>query len=88
MLSSDSGATWSRPALALGRWVFRPSNGRTVSRLDEATYRRAADHQRREPFLIGRQRGRQWWWYQDRFYCDESGLLPTDVRTIVNGQAD
>ena len=88
VLSPDTGAAWSKPALALGRWSFRPSNGRTVSRLDEATYRRAADLQRREPFLIGRQRGRQWWWYQDRFYCDDSGLLSIDVRAIVSGRAD
>ena len=86
MLSTDGGAAWSRPPLALGRWVFRPSNGRTISRLDDATYRRAAEHQRREPFLIGRQRGRQWWWYDDNFYSDESGLLPTDVRAIVDAR--
>ena len=86
MLIPDSEAGWSRQRL-LGRWGFRTSEGRTIVRLDDVAYQRAAEHQRSEPFLIGRQRGRQWWWYRDRFYSDETGLFAVDVRAIVSGRS-
>lgn len=85
MLIPHSDAGWFRQRLR-GGWGFRVGDGRTIARLDEGAYRRAAEHQRHEPFLIGRQRGRQWWWYSDRFYSDDVGLLSADVRAIVSGR--
>ena len=83
----DSEAGWARGWLSFGRWGFRPGDGRTIARLDDRAYRKAESLQRSEPFLIGRQRGRQWWWYQDRFYSDEAGLFVADVRAIVSGRS-
>lgn len=87
MLSPDRSAGWTRQRLALGRWAFRTGGGRTIARLDDSDFSRAADQQRTEPFLIGRQRGNQWWWYRDHFYCDETGLMAVDVRAIVRGRS-
>ena len=87
MLIPDSEAGWTRGWLSFGRWGFRTGDGRTIARLDDTAYRNAENLQRSEPFLIGRQRGRQWWWYQDRFYSDEAGLFVADVRAIVSGRS-
>ena len=32
---------------------------------------------------MGRQDGRRWWWFLDRFWWDDKGLSSEDVRTIV-----
>ena len=85
MLIPDQSAGWTRQRIA-GRWAFRTSGGRTITRVDSADFRRAAEQQRSEPYLVGRQRGIQWWWYRDRFYSDESGLLASDVAAIVTRQ--
>lgn len=85
MLIPDCEAGWTRGLLSFGRWGFRTGEGRTIARLDETAYRNAEALQRSEPFLIGRQRGRQWWWYRGRFYSDEEGLFVADVRAIVSG---
>ena len=87
MLTQDEAAGWSKQRLRANRHAFRTGEGRTISRLDDATYQRAAAHQRTEPFLIGRQSGRQWWWYRDCVYRDDAGLLAADVRAIVEGRS-
>lgn len=87
MLIPDQSAGWTHQRRARGRWAFRTSGGRTIARLDETDYRRASEQQRTEPFLIGCQRGHQWWWYRDRFYSDETGLMAVDVRAIISGQS-
>ena len=86
MLTRETEADWARGWLSFGRWGFRTREGRTIARLDDPAFRRAEELQRSEPFLIGRQRGRQWWWYQDCFYSDESGMFAGDVRAVVDAR--
>lgn len=82
MLDADEEAGWEQGRLR-GLWSFRTGEGHTIERLDPVKYQRAGDAQRHSPFLIGRRRGTQWWWYRDRIYRDDLGLLSADVKTIV-----
>ena len=35
------------------------------------------------PVLVTRKDGWRWWWYRDRFWWDDEGLMATDVANIV-----
>lgn len=83
MVIPDAQARWTKQRRVRTRWSFSTGEGRTVCILDEPTFRRAASHQQEDPFLIGRQRGRQWWWYRNSFYRDDAGLLASDVKALA-----
>jgi hypothetical protein len=83
-LREEPRAKWSAPPLGVGRWRFKAGDGHTMRRLDRAAYRHAEQYQRHGPYLIGRYRGRQWWWYGERFYSDRAVLIADDVAQILS----
>ena len=86
MLTEDREARWDKPSLLRGRCCFRSGDGLTVRRVEPEAFRRAESSQKRDPFLIGRRGDTQWWWYLDRFFRDDRGLLPADVRALVGAR--
>jgi 5-methylcytosine-specific restriction endonuclease McrA len=64
------------------RYVFAIS-GREVGRLGAAAYARAARSQLEEPVPVMEEGGRGWWWYRDRFWCEDEGCDPSDVVALV-----
>ncbi len=63
--------------------LFRLHSAKHHLECSERRFARFARSQSELPILVGRQDGRRWWWFLDRFWWDDHGLSAEDVRTIV-----
>jgi hypothetical protein len=63
--------------------LFRLHSSKHHLECSERRFARIARSQSELPILVGRQDGRRWWWFLDRFWWDDNGLSAEDVRTIV-----
>ena len=83
MLQEDKSAgVWKqRSMVVLTDYVFK-TRGFTAP-IHPKTAREAIDRQKHEPVRINRRGSRQWWWFNDRFYCEEDGLERSDVLALV-----
>jgi 5-methylcytosine-specific restriction endonuclease McrA len=52
-------------------------------RIKPQRFAQAARAQRVEPVAVLHGGGRQWWWFRDRFYCEDDGLTAPDVMALV-----
>lgn len=52
----------------------------------ERQFLHLSDAQRAMPVWVTTMNGKRWWWYRDRFWWDDLGLTPLEVKTmVVNG---
>ena len=63
--------------------LFRLHSAQHHRECSERRFARFARSQSELPILVGRQDGRRWWWFLDRFWWDDNGLSAADVRTVV-----
>ncbi len=63
--------------------LFRLHSSKHHLECSERRFARLARTQSDLPILVGRKDGRRWWWFLDRFWWDDEGLSPEEVRTIV-----
>ena len=75
--------TGTREALPPGTKVFRLHSSQHHLECSERRFGRLASSQADLPVLVARRDGRSWWWYRDRFWWDDEGLDPRDVRVFV-----
>jgi len=66
-----------------GTKVFRLHSSQHHLECSERRFGRLASSQADLPVLVARKDGRSWWWYHDRFWWDDEGLDPRDVRVFV-----
>lgn len=66
-----------------GAKVFRLHSASHHVECSEQRFRRLAEEQADRPVLVGTTAGRRWWWFRDRFWWDEAGLRPDDVKLLV-----
>jgi hypothetical protein len=80
---------WLDPQVGLrerppsGAKVFRLHSAQHHLECSERWFRRLATSQSDLPMLVAKKEGRRWWWFLDRFWWDEDGLQPRDVKLIV-----
>ena len=68
-----------------GAKVFRFHSATHHIECSEQRFTRLAKAQSDLPVLVGESDGRRWWWFRDRFWWDEEGLRPNDVKRVVLG---
>jgi 5-methylcytosine-specific restriction endonuclease McrA len=66
---------WKRYRLTSGKLVAEPVRPFELSQALEA--------QRTSPVPVMHGEGRQWWWFQDRFFWEDEGLTANDVLALV-----
>jgi 5-methylcytosine-specific restriction endonuclease McrA len=84
MLNEDrSAGVWKvRSKIFLTDYEFR-RRGLSIQ-LHPKSARAAIERQKAEPVRICERNGRRWWWYQDRFYWEDTGLEKDDVLALLH----
>jgi len=67
---------WKRHRFGSGMLVADPIRPHQMAR--------SARYQREYPCPVMQDRGRQWWWFRDRFYWEDDRLTTEDVLALVS----
>jgi hypothetical protein len=74
-----------------GAWLWRRhhfvSGKLRTARITARRLAEAAEGQRTHPVPVMEADGRRWWWYRERFYCEDEGLSAQDVLALLVEQA-
>ena len=82
MLREDKQAGFRKQLFGL-TWLFTTSGREASTPLSRKDYEKAAVAQGEHPLRVMHGGGRQWWWYQGRFYWEDEGLAAGDVEALV-----
>lgn len=88
MLREDknAGFYWERRVLLSRVHYFQGTGAPEPVRLSRRRLAGFIRDQNRQPVAVAVDGRRTWWWFEDRFYWDDEGYGPEDIRALVRAR--
>lgn len=83
MLREASNAGYVQSGWPLRRCYLRIGRKLSPSRISRREYNRRAALQLDEPLIVLEDGTRRYWWFRDRFWWEDAGLVAADIRALV-----